>query len=40
MCPMIVASAQSLTRLDLEVRCSEQLLAYMLSLLPALDDLI
>ena len=36
---MVVPSAQSLTMLDLQVRCSEQLLTCMLSLLPALDTL-
>ena len=38
-CHMIVPRAQSLTMLDLEVRCSAQLLAHMLSLLPALETL-
>ena len=38
-CYMIVPCAQSLTWLDLQVRCSEQLLIYMLSLLPALNSL-
>ena len=38
-CHMVVPCAQSLTRLYLEVRCSEQLLVYMLSLLPALEVL-
>ena len=37
--PLVVASAQNLIRLDLDVRCSEQLLAYMLSLMPALEYL-
>jgi len=37
---MIVPRAQSLTRLKLQVRCSEQLLVCMLSLLPALKGLI
>ena len=36
---MLVPCAQSLTMLDLQVRCSEQLLTCMLSLLPALDTL-
>jgi len=40
MCPKVVASAQSLTWLHLYVQCSEQLLAYMLSLVPALEQLI
>ena len=35
-CHMLVPHAQCLTWLDLQVRCSGQLLAYMLSLLPAL----
>ncbi len=39
MCHMIVPCAQSLTRLDIQVRCNEQLLAYMLSLLPVLKVL-
>jgi len=39
MCPMIFASAQSLSELDLEVQCSEQLLALALRQLPALDGL-
>jgi len=38
-CPIVVTSAQSLTTLCIYVRCSEQLLAYMLSLVPALDKL-
>jgi len=37
--PIIIASAQSLTNLVLKVQCSEQLLAYMLSLLPVLYSL-
>ena len=40
MCPMMVASAQSLTRLDLQVQCSEQLLLLALGLVPALTTLI
>ena len=39
-CHLILPCAQSLTRLVLQVRCSEQLLICMLSLLPALEDLI
>jgi len=39
MCPIVVASAQSLTQLDLYVQCSEQLLACMLSLVPGLTFL-
>ena len=35
-CHLIIPCAQSLTTLDFQVRCSEQLLVYMLSLLPAL----
>jgi len=38
-CPTIFASAQSLYVLDLEVKCSEQLLVLALRELPALDDL-
>ena len=38
-CHLILPCAQSLTGLDLQVRCSEQLLVYMLSLLPALSFL-
>ena len=38
-CHMALPRAQSLTKLDLQVRCSEQLLVYMLSLLPALEIL-
>ena len=38
-CHIIVPHAQSLTKLDLQVRCSGQLLIHMLSLLPALKDL-
>ena len=38
-CHMIVYYAQSLTSLDLHVRCSQKLLVYMLSLLPALESL-
>jgi hypothetical protein len=36
MCPIVLASAQSLIGLRLHVQCNEQLLAYMLSLMPAL----
>ena len=39
-CHMVLPCAQNLTELDLQVRCSGQLLAYMLSLLPALEELI
>ena len=39
MCPIIVASAQSLTTLDLQVQCSGQLLLLALSLVPALHYL-
>jgi len=39
MCPIVVASAQNLTKLHLYVQCSEQLLAYMLSLVPDLEEL-
>ena len=38
-CHMVIPHAQNLTRLDLQVRCSEQLLICMLSLLPALNGL-
>ena len=34
-----IFAAQSLTRLRLEIKCSEQLLAYMLRLVPALEEL-
>ena len=34
-----IFAVQSLTRLQLEIRCSEQLLAYMLRLVPALEEL-
>ena len=34
-----IFAAQSLTRLQLEIRCSEQLLAYMLRLVPALEEM-
>ena len=36
---MVVPCGQSLTKLDLQVRCSGQLLIYMLNLLPALEAL-
>ena len=39
LCHMVVACAQNLTGLDLEVRCSERLLTDMLRLLPALQSL-
>ena len=39
-CHMVLPCAQSLTRLDLQVRCSGPLLVYMLSLLPDLNFLI
>ena len=38
-CHLVVPCAQSLTRLDFEVRCSRELLVYMLGLLPALKFL-
>jgi len=38
-CPTVFASAQSLSKLDLEVQCSERLLVLALRLLPALDRL-
>ena len=38
--PVVAASGQSLTRLDLQVQCSEKLLAYVLSLVPVLDELV
>ena len=38
-CHMIVPCAQSLTKLNIQVRCSEKLLTCMLSLLPALKSL-
>ena len=34
-----IFAAQSLTRLQLEIRCSEKLLAYMLRLVPALEEM-
>ena len=39
LCHIVLPRAQSLTRLDLQVRCSQQLLVYMLSLLPVLEIL-
>ena len=39
MCPIFVASAQSLTKLELQVQCSGQLLLLALSLVPALEEL-
>jgi hypothetical protein len=39
LCPVVAARAQSLTYLKLSVDCSEQLLLYMLSLVPALQEL-
>jgi hypothetical protein len=38
-CPIIFTSAQSLSRLVLQVQCSEQLLVLALRLLPTLDEL-
>ena len=38
--PVIAASRKSLTRLDIAVKCSENLLTYVLSLVPALDKLV
>ena len=40
LCPIFAVSAQSLQRLEVEVRCSEQLLVYILSLVPALGELV
>ena len=40
MCPIVLASAQSLFMLDLQVQCSEQLLVLALSHLPALEELV
>jgi hypothetical protein len=40
MCPIAFASAQSLSRLYLQVQCSEQLLVLALCLLPGLDELV
>ena len=37
--PVVAAAAKSLTVLHLDVECSEKLLVYMLSLVPALDQL-
>jgi len=39
LCPVVAAGAKSLTELRLDVECSEQLLLYMLSLIPALTVL-
>ena len=39
-CPIVVASAQRLATLDLQVQCSERLLVLLLSLVPALDRLV
>jgi len=39
LCPVVAARAKSLTELHLHVECSEQLLLYMLSLIPALTVL-
>ena len=39
-CPIVVASAQRLKTLDLQVQCSEQLLGLLLGLVPALDTLV
>ena len=39
-CQALVSHAQSMTRLDIQVRCSQQLLTCMLMLLPALEYLI
>ena len=38
-CHIVLPCAQNLTKLDLQVRCNQQLLVYMLSLLPALETL-
>jgi len=38
-CPVVAAGAKSLTVLHLDIECSEQLLLYMLSLIPALECL-
>jgi hypothetical protein len=40
MCPTVFASAQSLSRLELQVQCSEQLLVLALRHLPALNELV
>jgi hypothetical protein len=39
-CPIVFASAQNLSSLDLQVQCSERLLVLALRLLPGLDDLV
>jgi len=39
LCPVVAAGAKSLTELRLDVECSEQLLLYMLNLIPALTVL-
>ena len=40
LCPLVAAGAKSLTSLTLDVECSEQLLVYMLSLIPGLQNLL
>jgi hypothetical protein len=40
MCPIVLASAQSLSKLELQVQCSEQLLVLALRHLPALNELV
>jgi len=40
LCPLVAAEAKSLTSLTLDIECSEQLLVYMLSLVPALQYLL
>jgi hypothetical protein len=39
LCPVAAAEAKSLTKLSLDIECSEQLLVYMLSLVPRLEHL-
>ena len=39
LCPIVAASPQGLTILCLDVRCSEQLLLFILKLAPALEEL-
>ncbi len=39
LCPIVAATPQCLTLLRLDVRCSEQLLVYMLQLAPVLEEL-
>jgi len=40
LCPLVAGGAKSLTSLTLDIECSEKLLVYMLSLVPALQKLL